>query len=321
MRCTDIFNGDADGICSLLQLRHAQPLESRLITGTKRDIQLVERVDVQPGERLTVLDISFEKNRDGVLRALAAGASIWYADHHYPGEIPQHEHLSVLVDTAPDTCTSLLVNRHLEGRHAAWAVTGAFGDNLAVPAQELGRALGLDTHALDCLQRLGTYLNYNSYGMTEADLNFHPAQLFQQLLAYLEPLDFIAAEGDIFCRLEEGYREDMAAAQKLVPCRIQQRTAAYLLPCAPWARRVSGVFGNSLANRDPQRGHALITELASGGYRVSVRAPLCRRSGADELCRRFPDGGGRAAAAGINHLPQELLGEFLDAFEDFYGQN
>ena len=36
----DVFNGDADGICALLQLRLERPLATQLITGVKRDIQL-----------------------------------------------------------------------------------------------------------------------------------------------------------------------------------------------------------------------------------------------------------------------------------------
>lgn len=39
----DIFNGDADGIIALLQLRLADPIDSQLITGVKRDIKLVEK--------------------------------------------------------------------------------------------------------------------------------------------------------------------------------------------------------------------------------------------------------------------------------------
>ena len=41
----DVFNGDADGIISLVQLRLASPLNSTLITGYKRDINLLSRVD------------------------------------------------------------------------------------------------------------------------------------------------------------------------------------------------------------------------------------------------------------------------------------
>jgi len=38
----DVFNGDADGICSPLQTRFATSIDSLLITGAKRDIALTE---------------------------------------------------------------------------------------------------------------------------------------------------------------------------------------------------------------------------------------------------------------------------------------
>ena len=38
----DVFNGDADGICALVQLRLATPIESVLITGAKREIALLQ---------------------------------------------------------------------------------------------------------------------------------------------------------------------------------------------------------------------------------------------------------------------------------------
>lgn len=40
----DVFNGDADGICALLQLRLAKPQNSQLVTGIKRDFELLDRV-------------------------------------------------------------------------------------------------------------------------------------------------------------------------------------------------------------------------------------------------------------------------------------
>jgi hypothetical protein len=55
-----------------------------------------------------------------------------------------------------------------------------------------------------------------------------------------------------------------------------------------------------------------------GGYTVSVRAPLTRRTGADALCRQFPTGGGRAAAAGINRLPPEALPELVRRLDHAY---
>ncbi|PUE05199.1 MAG: acetyltransferase, partial [Candidatus Sedimenticola endophacoides] len=45
----DVFNGDADGICALLQLRREEPREAVLVTGVKRDIALLERVDAGAG--------------------------------------------------------------------------------------------------------------------------------------------------------------------------------------------------------------------------------------------------------------------------------
>ena len=42
----DVFNGDADGIIALTQLRLAEPKDSQLITGIKRDIALLSQVDV-----------------------------------------------------------------------------------------------------------------------------------------------------------------------------------------------------------------------------------------------------------------------------------
>ncbi|MEK9765946.1 MAG: DHH family phosphoesterase, partial [Thalassolituus sp.] len=63
----DIFNGDADGICALIQLRLAEPRNSTLITGVKRDIKLVRKANAKAGDELTVLDISMEKNTDALI--------------------------------------------------------------------------------------------------------------------------------------------------------------------------------------------------------------------------------------------------------------
>ena len=64
----DVFNGDADGICALVQLRLAEPKESQLITGVKRDINLLRRVQASAGDRITVLDISMAKNQADLQR-------------------------------------------------------------------------------------------------------------------------------------------------------------------------------------------------------------------------------------------------------------
>jgi hypothetical protein len=319
MAIIDVFNGDADGICALTQLRNAAPADSVLVTGVKRDIALLEKVDARAGDRVTVLDLSLDKNREGLRQVLERGAAVFYVDHHFAGEIPRSDRLETLIDPSPDVCTSILVDRHLEGRFTPWAVTGAFGDNLDASARALARPLGLGADQLTSLRNLGTYVNYNGYGASVADLHLAPAELFERMKPYASPFDFVAGDREAFEKLESGYRDDMASADALAPVRESDHTAVYILPDESWARRVSGVFSNQLANGAPARGHAVLTERSDGTYLVSVRAPLENKVGADELCRRFPTGGGREAAAGINHLPADQLDDFIAQFTAFYG--
>ena len=313
----DVFNGDADGICALQQLRLAVPVGSTLVTGVKRDISLLKRVQAEAGDEVTVLDISLDKNREDLRRILVLGAQVRYFDHHFAGEIPEHPALSVAIDPSPDVCTSLLVDRWLEGRFRKWAVTGAFGDNLDESARKAAVSLGLAEGELVKLRELGIYINYNAYGATTDDLFFPPDDLFRRLSGYDDPLHFIA-EDATFVQLKDGYSDDMARSAGLVPHVQSDRHAVLVLSGEPWARRVSGVLGNQLARDNPERAHALLTQLPDGGYMVSVRAPLSLKEGADELCRQFPTGGGRKAAAGINHLPDNRFDDFVDKFGQRY---
>jgi len=59
----DVFNGDADGICALVQLRLATTCPIKIGYRCKKDIQLLERLSVQKNDSVTVLDISLKKNR------------------------------------------------------------------------------------------------------------------------------------------------------------------------------------------------------------------------------------------------------------------
>jgi hypothetical protein len=313
----DVFNGDADGLCALHQLRLAEPREALLITGVKRDIKLLDRVRAGTGDQVTVLDISLDQNRGDVLRLLQAGAQISFFDHHFAGDIPVHAGLLAHIDTSPDMCTSLLVNRHLDGRFMAWAVTAAFGDNLHSAARAAATPLGLDEPALKRLCALGECLNYNGYGVSEDDLFFHPAALYRRIHPYTDPFAFIA-EDDAFGTLEAGMCDDLRRAREVKPETDNGRAALFLLPNTGWSRRVSGVFGNELARDFPQRAHAIAMQLDDGSYRISVRAPLHRKSGADALCREFPTGGGRAAAAGINQLPGDMLQAFAERLQESF---
>ncbi len=313
MTCYDVFNGDADGLCALQQLRLAEPRDSVLVTGVKRDIALLDRVAAGEGDEVVALDISLDKNRDALLGLLERGARVRYFDHHYPGEIPEHPGLDSHIETLPDKGTSLLVDDYLGGKHRAWAVVGTFGDNFDAAARRAAEGLGLDEAALAALRELGICLNYNGYGARVEDLHFAPDDLFRRLQPYEDPLDFISGD-ETFVALREGFAGDMANARAVAPALEDERHAVYVLPADAWARRASGVFANELAQGAPQRAHALLTRLPAGGFVVSVRAPLATKEGADELCREFPTGGGRKAAAGINDLPDASYDEFVKRF-------
>jgi hypothetical protein len=315
----DVFNGDADGICALTQLRLAEPRNATLITGVKRDIDLLQQVRAQPGDRITVLDVSMEKNIGPLQSALDANASVFYVDHHVPGVIPDSPNLQAIINEAPDTCTSVLVNGHLRSRFINWAIAGAFGDNLKKTALALAKTTALNETQIALLEELGTYLNYNGYGEKIEDLHFHPADLFRLVSQHADPLDFALGAGkSSFEKLQTGYRDDMASVAAIQPQQASASSAVFILPDEPWARRVSGVYSNDLVNQFPDRAHAVLTEKSNGNYLVSVRAPLTNKTGAADLCRQFPTGGGRAAAAGINDLPADQLAKFIDAFSAFF---
>lgn len=314
MACFDVFNGDADGLCALHQLRLSEPREATLVTGVKRDIALLGRVPCSANARVTVLDVSLERNRDALLALLQCGAQVEYFDHHYAGEVPQHTGLRAHLSGDAQVCTSMLVDRHLDGAHRAWAVVGAFGDNLDRAAAGLAASMGLAQPQVAALRMLGECLNYNAYGDSEADLFIAPADLYRRMQRHGDPWRFIAQE-PVLAAIRDGRERDMALAQQVRPYAESDHGRVYLFPDAPWARRVRGAWGNHLASAAPTQAHALLTPDAHGAYVASVRAPLNEPSGAEQLCRQFPGGGGRAAAAGIDRLEQERLAEFVQAFE------
>ncbi|MDH3360137.1 MAG: acetyltransferase, partial [Desulfobulbaceae bacterium] len=140
----DVFNGDADGICALHQLRLAEPRpDAELVTGVKRDIKLLAKLQGVRQAQVTVLDISLDSNREDLNSLLAAECSVFYADHHFAGEIPATEALVAHIDPNPEVCTSLIIDRFLDGRYRAWAVAAAFGDNLHDAARLAAAPLGL----------------------------------------------------------------------------------------------------------------------------------------------------------------------------------
>ncbi len=221
-----------------------------------------------------------------------------------------------MINTSSEVCTSVLVNQYLKGKFSDWAVVGAYGDNLSAMADQVGS--GLDDAQKALLRQLGECMNYNAYGASLDDLHFTPTALFQLIQPYESPFEFIEKEPEVFKKLCDGYRQDMQKAENIKMIQADDAHAVLLFPDEVWARRVSGVYANKLASENQNRAHALLTERSEGGYLVSVRAPFSNKDGADVLCRGFPTGGGRKAAAGINNLPESMLNEFLDQFKRAY---
>jgi hypothetical protein len=287
-----------------------------LVTGVKRDVRLLVRVIAAAGDELTVLDISLRSNAGDLRRLLGAGARLRCFDHHAAGEVPQHANLKAYIDTAPDTCTSLIVDRYLGGRQRMWAVVAAFGDNLEGAARRAAAGTELDEAGLLRLRELGECLNYNAYGDSVDDLHYHPADLFEIVSRYRDPRDFIEGE-PVLEVLKNSLADDFSRAHALAPSAASAHAALYVLPDAAWSRRIHGFFANELARSHPRRAVALLV-ARQGGYTVSVRAPLERPQGADVLCLKFETGGGRQGAAGINWLPEadypRFLAEFSKAF-------
>ena len=112
----DVFNGDADGLCALHQLRLACPRDAHCITGVKRDVSLLQRVPCAGGIDVTVLDVSLDANVDALARLLDAGADVDYYDHHSARRAFLHPRLHLEWDDSPHVCTSMLVDRTLGGR-------------------------------------------------------------------------------------------------------------------------------------------------------------------------------------------------------------
>jgi hypothetical protein len=317
MRRIDVANGDADGLCALHQLRLAERAEATLVTGMKRDIVLLERVQAAAGDLITVCDISLDANRSALERLLQGGARVRYFDHHYAGPIPTHPALEAHIDEQAGVCTSLLVDRYLNGRHRAWAVVAAFGDGLPETGLRLAESLRAEKPRLDALRELGECINYNAYGESEADALLPPADLYRLIEPYEDPLACVAAEPRLG-ELARRRREDLARAQQIAPRLDLPWASARVMPDAAWSRRVSGDFANKLCAAEPGRAHAVLTPRSEGGYVASVRGPRGHSASTATLCREFPTGGGRQEAGGINLLPAGELDAFLVRFASYF---
>jgi hypothetical protein len=307
------FNGDADGLCALQQLRLENAEPGVLVTGVKRDIELVGRVAAKAGDECVVLDVSLDVNRAGLVTVLAAGAKVRYFDHHHAGEVPDHAKLEPHLDPSPNVCTSILVDRYLGGRRRAWAAVGAFGDSLGAEGRALSHAAGVGEDDARALEDLGVCINYNAYGETLADLHVPPATLAEEMRPFEDPREFLR-RSESYRKLRDGYQQDMELAARLEPRTEVPGAVLFLLPDEAWARRASGTLANDLAKAHAGSAVAIVSPKAQGGFLVSLRVPKESTVSAEAFARRFPTGGGRRTAAGINHLPAPELDSFARDF-------
>jgi hypothetical protein len=308
-----VCNGDADGLCAAVQWLMHEPGSVTLVSGLKRERALLGRVQAKAGDEVNVFDLALATNLGALRRLLQAGARVRYFDHHaFAGTLPREALFEPHLETAPDTCTSLLVDRRVGGACHGWALVGAYGDNLHLKADRLGADWGFAGAELDRLRRLGALLNYNAYGDAPTDVRFPPASVHEIMARYRDPLDMLAQE-TFADELDALRREDLQRAHDAAQRWDGARGTIVTLPDEAWSRRAAGTLANELANAAPGRAHAVLRARSGGGYVVSVRAPLAAPFGADALCRRF-GGDGRLAAAGVDLLAARDFDRFVDAF-------
>ncbi|WP_196137775.1 DHH family phosphoesterase [Aliikangiella sp. G2MR2-5] len=322
MKVYDVFNGDADGIFSLIQLRKSNPVkgEHHLVTGVKRDIKLLSKIDTNnlSGSHINALDISFDKNVKDVERLLEAGASVFYCDHHKADSLFEHQSLQSIIDTSAFVCTGLLINKHIEGKHALWALAALFGDGLDKSAYEFAKQCELDSSDIEAIKNLGVLVNYNGYGNSLEDLHYDPADLYRILVEYDSPLDVIADSHSPYQKLTTSFESDLSNALACMPIAESETLVAIKLPNEAWSKRISGTYGNRLSKENPDKAVIIASDNPDGTLTISLRAPKSKPFGASDLCGQHPSGGGRASAAGINALEDFQLDDFISTVADFY---
>jgi len=316
MTSFDIFNGDADGLCGITQLRLANPKHSTCITGVKRNNILLNDARLSANSQLTVVDISLHSNLRGLTQALDQGCSVEWFDHHHPGVIPKHRNLVTHIDTDPHVCSSLIINKLLNNRFARWAIVAAFGDNLEESAYSLAATCGTPEVTIDVLKDLGVCINYNSYGAYIEDLHYHPETLYNIMQEFDEPMNLVA-ETDILPTLKAHYEADLTSARNTPIKAINDYVAIAILPNTKWARRISGIYANTLSNHFPDRAHAILIEK-SDGYTVSIRAPKANPVNAQMVALKFETGGGRHTAAGIQHFTADQTNKLVHELTQQY---
>ena len=272
------YNGDADGICSMVQWGLVHGIDGHRVTGVKRDIELLKRVHPKSDDEIIVMDISLARNHSRAQELISDGFEISWFDHHLEGE--PIEGLNSSIDTSSNVCTATIVQKHLE-IESDWAQVALHGDGLSIHSSKPE------------FKELGELLNYNGYGADLSDLHFHPDELMQLCLQARTPQNFILSPA--FEKLKQGFESDIKQAEN-----IEMIDGYYLLPNEAWARRVVGVMAHRI-NENSEGPHVIAIDKGET-LQISLRG----RNGIGDLCAMF-GGGGRATAGGIDALPKSEI--------------
>ena len=310
----DVFNGDTDGIFAWHQLRLSHPRDAILVTGVKRDVGLVSRVDAGEGDMVTIMDVSHAKNRKDVRRLLDSGAIVEYFDHHNAGEMLDHPNMTYHINTEPNVSTGLIVNSYVGGKNRLWSIATAFGDNHMDLAMNMAKSENLSDDQITVLKQIGLVVNYNSYGQTVEDLFYSPEEIAEAVKACGSDIFRFTEQSDIFPTLLENFSADMSSAVCQEPYSIGANTVIYTLPNEPWTHRIMGSFSNHLVSTNKDLACAIAVLNSDGTYRISVRSSLNNPHGAGDLCKKF-GGGGREKAGGVNNLDESELDNFKKEFD------
>lgn len=308
------FNGDADGICAVLQFIHSGFTIESFFTGHKRDQTLLRYGTKLLNTNILVFDIELARNINSMKQVLNNGCKVTWFDHHGDGEeniFSKYENFYPNIDVSPNINTALIVYNFLNNPELLkWAIVGLFGDNIDNIALSYCQSLNLSAEEISTFSEMGKLINYNSYGEDLSDLILDPVAIINQAKYFIDPVSFYKETG-IGQLLKQFSAEDLALA---LACYKEEKNMVFL-PNLPWAKRVYGTLGNFLAKKNSSKPFVIFVDIGADNYLVSVRAPLNQPTGAGDLCRLFYSGGGRAQAGGINCLHKSHLEKFTQAFQ------
>jgi hypothetical protein len=317
----DVFNGDADGLFAAHQLRLAEPgpdpAAGAVVTGLKREIACSNRIDVPAGRRDATARASTSRSAATAPRSSAcsrrarpcAGSTTTM-----PATCPRHPRLRAHIDTAPETCTSLIVDRELRGAIGAGQWPRPSATTSAPSPTRSAADAGADrgrTGAAARTRRGGQLQRLRRDARRRADRAGGAVCAAGRVMP-IRSTSFATTRSSP--NWPRAGAADLAGAVQLRPWRQCGGGAVFVLPDEGWSRRVLGSFRQPAGRAFVDSAFAVLKARAEGGYLASVRAPAGaaegRRSPVPPLRRRRPRRRGRHRPAGRPRNSKRSAGAF-----------